>query len=350
MRYGFRAYVFLSFAISCSQSLIFTMQISQQYDPLVAYRQYVDASKQALNGFNIEPISFSVKKNGLSGDTFVRKGFLSLRSEAVGTVIICHGYTHSKYEAFFFKTLFPHFNVLAFDFRAHGELVEKDHYSTIGRDEIYDVLGAVEFVKSHKQLMNKPIIGFGFSMGAVALFLSQAIFQNLFDALILDSPFHSSNECMEKNIEQMLTFQLFGKSYKIPGKTLIMKSLYSERMLPIVKSIFKWSSGMNPNMVPTKFVPVIPIEKASKITIPCMFISCEQDKKVTVECVRQLYENVASSFKRLWITKGTKHCGSCLAQPEMYAYQTNKFIKKVFERNFAVPEKIRDDRVIIKAA
>lgn len=349
MRYGFQAYVFLGilafFGQIVSDELLDNFQTS-----IDAYRQYLSVSKQALNGLEIQTVSFPVKKDATTQATFERKGFLALRPDALGTVIICHGYTQSKDEAFFLKILFSHFNVLAFDFRAHGEMIEKGQFSTIGRDEVFDVVGAVQFVKSLPSSVGKPIIGFGFSMGAVSLLQAQAQYQYLFDLLILDSPFDSSSACMERNIDRMLTFHFLGKDRKFPGKAVIMKMLYNEKMSPVVKKFFRWASGMNPYLIPTKFVPVIPIENATNITVPCFFISCECDKSVHVDSVMRLYDAVQSSFKRLWITKGLKHCGSCLAQPELYTYKVNKFIHAVLKKDFRVSEKIRDDRVVIQTA
>jgi pimeloyl-ACP methyl ester carboxylesterase len=316
-------------------------------DPFDAYKKHVDGIRDYMNALQIEPVSFPVAQDASSGVTFIRKGLLIVRPNALGTVIICHGYTHSKHEASFFRTLFPHFNVLAFDFRAHGELTD-GQFSTIGRDEMYDVKGAVDFVKTHPTLAGKPIIGFGFSMGAVSLLQAQGHFKDLFDLLILDSPFDSSSDCMGRCIDKMLTYKLFGKKYTLPGRKLILKSLYNQRLRPIVKVFFRWATGMSTNVARTKFVPVIPIEKAREITVPCFFVSCENDNKVTVDCVRRLYDEVSSPYKRQWVTQGMKHCGSCLAQPELYAYKLNKFIKTALDDSWTEPAKIRDDRVIIQ--
>ncbi len=347
MRYNFKAYVFFSI-LAISGHVVSNNELNNVKASIEAYQQYLLASKQMLSGLEVQSIFFPVQKNSMTLETFNRKGLLALRPDALGTVIICHGYTQSKHEAFFLKILFSHFNVLAFDFRAHGELIEDGQFSTIGRDEIFDVIGAVQFVKALPSSQGKPIIGFGFSMGAVSLLQAQAQYQDLFDILILDSPFDSSSECMAHNVDRMLTFKMFGKERRFPGKAVIMKMLYSEKMSPLVKKFFRWASGMNPYTVQTKFVPVIPIEHAAKVTIPCFFISCECDKSVKVDSVMRLYEEVRSSFKRLWITHGLKHCGSCLAQPELYAYKVNKFIHAVLKKDFRVSEKIRDDRVMIQ--
>ncbi len=311
-------------------------------DAFKSYEKYLTSVKNGMSSVIVKKISFPVKKNSSSDHTFIRNGFLVTRPDALGTVIICHGYTQSKHESFFFRALFAHFNVLAFDFRAHGDLVE-DQYSTIGQDEIYDVKGAVQFAQSNPDCAGKPMIGFGFSMGAVSLIMAQAHYGNLFDMLILDSPFDSSDVCMDIRLNELLAYKF------LPGKkwikAAIMKGLYSKNWQGVVKPIFKIATGLDPNSVETKFVPVIPVNIASKIRIPCFFITCENDKKVTVDSVQRLYDTVQSPFKRLWITQGTRHCGSCLAQPELYLYMVNKFIKKSLKGKWSIGAKIIDNRV-----
>lgn len=350
MRYHAQAYVWsIVLLYSLGLCSIESITLRSYADPkLDQYQRFLQEKAQTLSGFHVQSIEFPVQKNQESTQKFMRKGFLVIRPNAIGTVIICHGYTHSKHEAFFFQILFSHFNVLAFDFRGHGELVDKGQYSTIGRDEVFDVLGAVSFVKSHPDLKNIPIFGFGFSMGAVSLLQAQAQDPSAFELLILDSPFDSSDDCMQRGIEKLLTVSLFGKQRQLPGKSLIMKMLYSDTMRPVVKRFFQWASGMNPYKIPTKFVPVLPIKHANEIKVPCMFISCSQDRSVSVDCVKRLYDAVNGPFKRLWITQGIKHCGSCMSQPELYAYNVNKFIKDVFDKNFAEPSKIIDEGVILQ--
>lgn len=333
------------FGLSFFVSLL-SRDVSYQVE---AFSQHLNETQALMASSKIEKVSFPVLQRDGSGQTFTRAAFLVVRPNAIGTVIICHGYTQSKHDSFFLQTFFPYFNVLAFDFRAHGDDVV-GQVSTIGQDEKLDVYGAVEFVKSHLSLKDKPIIGFGFSMGAVSLLQAQARYGTLFDALILDSPFDSSDECMERSLDTLLSYKIFGKKRHLPGKKLIMRSLYSSRMQPIMKPIFRWASGMDPRNINTKFVRVNPIEVASKITIPCLFISCHNDKNVASDSVARLYNAVKAPFKRLWISQGMKHCGSCLAQPQLYQYKINSFIRKVLSSKWNDAAKIIDERIKIQAA
>jgi pimeloyl-ACP methyl ester carboxylesterase len=306
-------------------------------------QQGVEKMKQSLTDFTSQSVEFPVQRGRQDTQTFIRKGILITRPQALGTVVVCHGFTQSKHEAAFFRTFFPYFNILAFDFRAHGDLTD-GQYSTIGNDEIYDVKGAVDFVKAHPDLQGKPVVGFGFSMGAVSLLQAQAEFPDLFQALIMDSPFDSSSDCMATCIDRMLTVKLFGQKYRIPGRKVMMKCLYCERLQPVMRQVFRYAAGFKNFTAKTKFVPVLPIENAPKVTVPCFFITCENDQKVPVGCVRRLYNTVNAPYKRLWITKGLRHCASCIECPELYVYRINKFIKNALDNSWTQADKIHDDR------
>jgi pimeloyl-ACP methyl ester carboxylesterase len=314
-----------------------------------SFREDVEHFGDSATHIKIESVEFPVQQSMKNTDTFIRKGIFIIRPQAIGTVVVCHGFTQSKNEAAFFRTLFPHFNVFAFDFRAHGELID-GQYSTIGSEEVFDVKGAVEFVKKRPENFNKPVIGFGFSMGAVSLIQAQAQFPDLFEVLILDSPFDSSTECMAKSIDKMLTFNLFGQKYQMPGRGIMMKCLYSKRLQPAMRKVFCYATGFHNAVAKTKFIPVLPINHIGRITIPCFFITCEKDKKVPVGCVRRLYDEVHSNYKRLWITHGPRHCGSCLQNPEWYTYRVNKFISDAFDKSWSVADEVYDDRIVIAPA
>lgn len=312
----------------------------------MSYTNQVKSVKKHMDQLKVEHVSIESLENGQSDKKIIRKAFVAKRPNALGTVVLCHGYTSSKDESFFFKTFLPHFNAIAFDFRAHGELTD-GQYSTIGGDEIYDVQAAVNYVKNDPELSGKPLIGFGFSMGAVSLLRAQGSWQDMFDMLILDSPFDSGQECMSQGIDAVMSFKLFGRKYRLPGKNLIMKSLYNPYLSPVVKKFFKWVTGFNPYQIPTKFVHVAPIESAANIKVPCLFFSCVKDNKVPVEAVRRLYQSVDSPFKRMWITHGFKHCSSFISNPDLYWYKVNSFVRKVLDKDMKEKEKIVDDRVTI---
>lgn len=297
----------------------------------VGIAKELEKVKRQINQMVVESVIFDAQESEESFRKIQRKGMLVRRPDPLGTVVICHGYLSNKHDALHFKQLFPHHNVFAFDFRAHGENVD-GQISTIGRDEAFDVIGAVQFVKSDEDMSKKPVIVYGFSMGAVAAIEAQAKDNSLFDAMILDCPYDSTDEGLRRGLEGKLKFSLLGREFNIPGKEFIMSKLYSDNWRPFIRVLFKMITSLDSNKVKTKFVRVQPVESIKCIKAPCFFIHCENDKKVPVKAVQNLYTN-APGFKRLWITRGRKHFGSYLEQPEMYWYKVNRFLQKVFDGN-----------------
>ena len=304
----------------------------------------LDVIKEQIKNIEPEEITINSFVDAQKKETLQRRGLLVRKPDALGTVVICHGYLGCKRHAIFFKHLFPHYNVLSFDFRAHGD--DKDgQYSTIGRDEALDVMAAVQFVKSDPAMKDKPVIAFGYSMGAVSAIQAQSQDETLFDAMILDCPFASTDEAMRRGLEEKMKFSLFGKQFTIPGIQFIVDHMYDDAAQALTNFLFKVITQLDSKKVATKFVRVTPVESVKKITVPCFFIHCENDKKVTVADVESLYNN-KPGFKRLWITQGQTHFGSYPHNPELYWYKVNKFLKKLREQELHErdQEKVCDHR------
>jgi pimeloyl-ACP methyl ester carboxylesterase len=312
--------------------------------------QDLAAVKKQIENIQLEEIVINSFVDASKNETLQRRGLLLRKPHALGTVVICHGYLGCKRHAIFFKHLFPDYNVLSFDFRAHGD--DKDgQYSTIGRDEALDVIAAVQFVKSDPDMAGKPVIAFGYSMGAVSAIQAQAADQTLFDAMILDCPFASTDEAMRRGLEDKMKISLFGTQFAIPGKQFILDHMYDDAAQALTNFLFKVITQLDSKKVATKFVRVTPVESVKKITVPCFFIHCENDKKVTVGDVESLYKN-KPGFKRLWITQGQSHFGSYPHNPELYWYKVNKFLKKLHEQQLHErdQEKVCDHRAKVTIA
>jgi pimeloyl-ACP methyl ester carboxylesterase len=304
--------------------------------------------KKALHDFKVEHIEVESQQEAESNSVIKRKGVVIKRPGAVGTVILCHGYQANKDDAIFFRGLFPKLNAVAVDFRAHGEQ-RQGQYSTLGRDEAFDVISVARYVKSRKDLNHGPLLVYGFSMGAVAAIEAQAQ-EKMFDAMILDCPYDSTDAAMSRHLaNQKIT--LFGRKFSIPFAQTIKKYMYDDRLRPLMKMVFKILVGFDPNKVETRFVRVRPIDSIKKTDVPVLFILCEKDKKVPVVAIKKLYE-AKPGYKRLWITRGRKHFDSYVSQPELYFYKVNKFVTKFLHDKLGQtrPEKISDDRVFMRRA
>lgn len=290
-----------------------------------AFAQLHDLKKR-VSSSRPENIVIYSKKDETSDEKIARKGFLYMHPNAVGTIIMCHGYQSTKEDASVLKKFMPDgFNILVFDFRAHGENKE-GQFSTLGYYEKYDVLGAADFVHNHPLLKDKPLIGYGVSMGSVSLIEAQAT-NPVFDALILDCPYDSTDSSIERGFSN-LKFTLWGKEYTIPAYKPISKIMYEERYRPIMKQVFAWVSKFDPNRVPTKFMPVHPVESMKQITVPVLFIHCIHDTKVPVQAIQRVYQAKQFGYKRMWLTHGRHHADSYISQPDEYSWMIAKFLTK----------------------
>lgn len=274
----------------------------------------------------MEQVTFYSQYAPNSDKKIPRKGLFVKKNDALGTVLICHGFMCDKHDVGFLRSLFPDYNVMTFDFRAHGEHT-KGQCCTLGRDEAYDVTAAAQFLKNHPAVKGKPLMVYGFSMGAVAAIEAQSQ-KPLFDAMMLDCPFDSTANIIRKGLEN-LKFSFFGYEFEVPGRALLQKYAFHPYVQSLVKMVLKTVSKMDSRDVNTFVHPISSAESVKKINIPCFFIHCKNDEKVTVDAIKSIYDGAASDYKMLWLTNGRHHFDSFFYNPEKYAALVNKFIKKV---------------------
>lgn len=303
--------------------------------------------RQLLKSATIENIKIYPLQDGTSEKRIMRNAKLIRYPDAIATVVLCHGFLCNKDDIACFRTLFPvgQFNFLTFDFRAHGEDIE-DQVSTLGRDEVYDVMAAARFIRDHEDpsLSQLPSIAWGFSMGAVAAWGAQAKDSSAFDAMILDCPFDSSEELVKNSFDQM-QLPFLGYTFDFPGRSILQRYALHPYVQSFVLQLLKVVLNWDCKKVILQVSPNNLLESASSITIPCFFIQCKNDQKVPLDSVKRLYEGT-SGYKRLWITNGRRHFDSFFYNPEQYTYRVRKFLDqvlsgKLFEKK---KEKIVEDQ------
>jgi len=293
----------------------------------------------------MEEILFYAQHQSDSSRMIPRMGFLLTRPHALGTVLICHGFMCDKYDTAFIRTMFPHYNVMTFDFRAHGEKIDNYQCCTFGRDEAYDVIAAVNYLKSRPDLQGLPRIVYGFSMGAVAAIQAQSSDATLFDLMVLDCPYDCSDNIIKKGLENF-KINIFGYSFSLPGQSFLENYAYNPYVQSVLKVVLKTIAHMDATETNTYIYPIRPVESIKKITIPCFFIHCRNDEKVSVQAAKDIFENAAASYKKLWITDGRRHFDSFFYNPEKYMYRVNRFIQKGLAANqHLLYQKMTDDAV-----
>jgi pimeloyl-ACP methyl ester carboxylesterase len=286
--------------------------------------------KAVKNGTTMEKIAIYPQESHDSSQTIMRPGLLVTHPNARATVLVCHGFMCDQHDSGIFRSMFKrsHFNVMTFDFRAHGK-DSQGQCCTFGHDEALDVIAAAKFIRNHPELGKLPVFAYGFSMGAVSAIEAQSMDDSLFDAMILDCPFESSEKVIKTGLNG-LKFSILGYDLELPGRELLEKYAFHPYVQSLVKTVLRLVSQMDATQVRTHFYPIHTAESAKKITVPCFFIHCKNDEKVSVDQVKRVYLS-AAGYKKLWLTNGRRHCDSAIYNPEGYAYKVREFYNHVMD-------------------
>lgn len=292
------------------------------------YGDVIGRKSKTIKDATVEHVLIYPQEHEGSYRKITRKGILVHYPEAIGTVLFCHGFMCDKYDVGMMRRLFKRgkYNSMTFDFRAHGEDIE-GQYCTFGRDEALDVIAAAKFLHNHPQLKNKDVYVYGFSMGAVAAIEAQSKDPSLFQAMILDCPFDSSENIIKKGLDN-LKISLFGYEFEIPGRRFLQKYAFHPYVQSLVKTVLKTVSQMNTHNIQTNICPIHPAESIKRVTVPCYFIHCKHDEKVSILAIESVYNN-AAGWKRLWSTNGRWHYDSFFYNPEKYIENVRKFLNQV---------------------
>jgi len=158
--------------------LPYVMAVAMVYRPKAVPRD----DPRTMLGFRFEHVSFTatdgVRLDGWWIPARADAGPAASSSRAPDwgskTVILCHGLGSNKVNQLVMaQALVPGgYNVLAFDFRAHG--ASGGQLSTFGDLERRDVLGAVRWVRRNRPEGASRVFGVGASMGAAALVAAAA--------------------------------------------------------------------------------------------------------------------------------------------------------------------------------
>ena len=310
-----------------------------------SYGYIIPEKTKMANGTVVEHVMLYPQEAHNSEKIITRSGVLARCNSAKATILICHGFMCDKYDVGMLRRIFKksHYNVMTFDFRAHGQ-GGQGQYCTFGRDEALDVIAAAKFLRHHPELKDKPLFAYGFSMGAVSAIEAQGSVPELFDAMILDCPFDSSEKVIKTGLEG-LRCSIFGYEFDMPGKDLLQRYAFHPYVQALVKAVLKTVAQMDATCVNTNFCPLYPAESVKNIYIPLFFIHCKNDQKVTLDQVKRVYEG-AAGYKRLWITNGRRHYDSFFYNPEKYTEQVREFYNQVMNGDTeAMPQEgiVEDD-------
>jgi predicted alpha/beta-fold hydrolase len=304
-----------------------------------------EQKKYIKNNEEFYPFSFTVKEESNPEKEITRNGYINIRKNAKANILLCHGFDTSKEDMSLLRCLLTEYNIITFDFRAHGENTSSQE-CTIGYDEKQDVLGVVSYIKNDPKLKKLPLFIYGFSMGAVASILAESDNPGLSVGAIWDCPYESTEVLLHESLKQ-LYFSLYSYKINLPFQNVLKKYIYNNKVQKIITAIFKLFSTNYKTKINTCIKNTSPINAIKKITIPFLLIGCHNDDKAPVKAIQNMYySHKENSFVRCWISSGRRHFDALFINPEKYFYKINNFIDTVLSKKHTskTQKKIRVDK------
>jgi uncharacterized protein len=251
-----------------------------------------------LKNENVKLVTFPSK----DGTKLV--GFLIKRSKAIGNILLCHGYQGSKESMLGYVNLFPEYNILLFDFRAHGQSEGK--FRTLGCHEYKDVIAAAEFLRENTRQPNMtfnflPQIILGFSMGGAACLHAVGFDPTICDLLIADSAFSDLRNAMYYSF------------------TLKSSLLYT--LLPFIERVINYWANCD-------IAKTCPCESLKKFNKPIFFIHSCADSVVPPKDSLLMFSCSTNEKNKLWIGPKCAHGKLHKKYSEIYRKKVTKFIRK----------------------
>jgi fermentation-respiration switch protein FrsA (DUF1100 family) len=241
-----------------------------------------------------------------TGDAIRLSGwFLPAPSTPAPAVILCHGIWTGRRECLPLALLFraAGYNVLAFDFRAHG--LSDGRFTSVGLRETDDVLGAVAYVKARPEVDPQRIAVIGFSMGAAASIQAAARCKDI-AVVVADSAYASFLDAAK------YSFRVVTRVPHFP-------------LAPMAMRWAKWLVNVDASQLR-------PIDVIGQIAPrPVLIAHGEQDEIVPVRHAQELFK-AAGEPKELWIDPTSHHVGTRDTDTPGYFKRIEQFVTEALTR------------------
>lgn len=260
-------------------------------------------------GINRGPESVGLKSEVVSlrsTDGIALKGWWLPSAGAVrANVIISHGIDHTRQVMLPRAAFLIHggYNVLALDLRGHGESAAQ--YVSPGYLESRDVLGAIQYVRSHGE--RAPIILLGLSYGAAAVVLAAAQSKDV-AAIIADGVYPSGADVFENINRAIARNRKMNAGLRAIALVATCPGIPTSAALVYYVRTRVWLG--------TDMVNVLPY--ATQIRVPILFISGTRDWVVPTDQVQKVMAVVPSVRKSLVTVPGAQHDTTFSTAPELY--------------------------------
>ena len=238
-------------------------------------------------------------------DNLKLNGLFIKRKNAKGNLLLCHGIHSIKEFMYLFIDILTDYNILMFDFRAHGK--SEGNLITVGFNEAKDVISAANYLKElTKDDENKKLslVATGFSMGGSSILRAAEQDPTICDAIIADSAFRSLNEVVYD-------------SFHVRAKGLPRFPFFY-----VTKWVFYFVSKINLDSVS-------PIKSVKKINKPILFIHSADDHVVSNKNSVSMFEASINNKSRLWIGPNCQHARLHNNYFGVYKNKVSKFLQDV---------------------
>jgi uncharacterized protein len=279
-------------------------------------------------GLEYKNISFPSFQNG---KTIYLQGWLIEASEKklknkVG-VIFAHGGGVDRRNHLRHSKLYNQegFNVLLFDFNAHGISGGQSLGVSYGYREHVDILNAVKYVR--QELGWEKVIVSGNSVGSAATIIAAAKDQQGIDIVIVENPFTHVFDMWMYAIKRLIGNESFGKSstQSFGFMTSLMSKISSFIPDSLIHSLLKFTywriagSEKDGEWSPKSLI--------STVKQPIMFLHGKEDTVIPFSHSEELYASAVQP-KRIWICESSHHGQIYNGGMERYQSNVIKFIKE----------------------
>jgi len=245
-------------------------------------------------GFDYEKVSFKTVDDVIIKGWWIDKG-------SDKTVIGLHGYTSSKWYEVYMKPLLDilkdeDYNILYFDFRAHGESGGKR--TTIGDKEYLDLKAAVEWLGYEHSHSTQKLGVIGFSMGAMTAL--KGSLDDRIDCVVADSPPIDLDATSARSMDYFAGLPSFLYHLTKPVAVLLFDIDYEDML-----------------------------SYADSIDTPLLLIGGENDPIVKLSEIREFYEINRKNDNdiKIWATEA-EHVRSLKENPNKYKDRITLFLKR----------------------
>ncbi len=273
----------------------------QSEDEIKQSVRIAEIQKELLGRPGAEQVSFETV------DGITLQGIFFPVEQAQGSLLLCHGYKSCKEFQYRFLAMFPSYNILMFDFRAHGQ--SDGWITSIGCHEYKDVSAAATFLRQKTISTTgstKPLFILGVSMGGAATLKACALDPTLCDAMVIDSTY--------AHLTKMF---LRGFSLRV--------GLPYYPFFPVIKALFHYYADCS-------LFSANNIMYAQNITAPVFFIHSCDDAFIKPKDTVKMYAAATNSVcAKIWIAPSCEHGYLHVRQPDRYAEKINNFFKQVIQ-------------------